>query len=247
MKKFWTFSLLCLLGLSASTITSKAASSEAGKLSLRRVVDTLFAVRDFSEVSISPDGRRVAWVESLTKANGMPSSNTAIYVQDLEGASPRRRLTAGNGVNNYSEQGLAWSPDSSRLAFLSDAGEVGQSDLYVTQITQGSPRRLTRLTGSVSNPQWSPDGKTLAFLYIKNAPRAPGPLEPMTPPSGVIEQRIYEQRLSIVDVTSGTVRQITPPDLYVYEYAWSPNSQHLVATAAAGVAPTAPAGLLTAK
>ena len=56
----------------------------------------------------------------------------------------------------------------------------------------------------------------------------------MTPPSGLIEQRVYEQRLTTVDAASGQVRQVSPADLYIYEYDWSPDGKSFVATAAHG-------------
>ena len=109
-----------------------------------------------------------------------------------------------------------------------------QLQLYVAKVTGGEARKLTDLKGSLDAPSWSPDGKTLALLFTENAPRLPGPLEPMTPPSGVIGGKIYEQRLTTVDVATGRVRQLSPADLYVYEYDWSPDGKKFVMTAAHG-------------
>ena len=135
---------------------------------------------------------------------------------------------------SYSEQDVAWSPDGKQLAFFSDAGGSGQSQLYVTDVAGGSPRKLTDLTGFLDSPQWAPDGKQIALLFTENAPRAGGPLMPMTPEVGVISSKIYEQRLTTVDVASGAVRQVSPPDMYVYEYDWAPDGQSFALTAAHG-------------
>jgi dipeptidyl aminopeptidase/acylaminoacyl peptidase len=43
-----------------------------------------------------------------------------------------------------------------------------------------------------------------------------------------------EQRLALMDSRSGRVRLLSPPELYVYEYDWSPDGSEIVATAAAG-------------
>src|SRR5579864_5270876 len=80
----------------------------------------------------------------------------------------------------------------------------------------------------------SPDGKSLAILFTENAPRAPGPLEPVAAATGVISEQTYNQRLTLVDAASGRVRQLSPADLYVYEYEWSPDGTTFVATAAPG-------------
>jgi dipeptidyl aminopeptidase/acylaminoacyl peptidase len=57
---------------------------------------------------------------------------------------------------------------------------------------------------------------------------------PMTPETGVIDKKVYEQRLTTVDVASGQVRQVSPADMYVYEYDWSPDSKSFALTAAPG-------------
>ena len=188
---------------------------------LDRAIRSLAAVREFQQAAISPDGRRVAWVESLPGEDGAPTPNSAIYVSAVKPPSESHRISAATGAA-CEEHSLAWSPDGKRLAFLSDAAAPGQLQLYVTGTPEGAAQRLTDLKGFLADPRWSPDGKTIAFLFTENAPRAAGPLEPMTPPSGDIEQQVYEQRLAVVDVSTGTVKPISPADLYVYEYDWSP-------------------------
>jgi dipeptidyl aminopeptidase/acylaminoacyl peptidase len=219
------------LAILLSTVVWSAASQ---KTSVDAVLDSVAAVHSFREVAISPEGQRVAWVETLPEANGAPSGNFAIFVTSLSSpGSSARRITAGSG-SACEEHGIAWSPDSRELAFLSNAQSADQLQLYVANVTGGSARKLTSLTGSLDEPSWSPDGKTLALLFTENAPRAPGPLGPMTPPSGVIDRKVYEQRLTTVDVATGHIQQLSPPDLYVYEYDWSPEGKQFVATAAHG-------------
>jgi dipeptidyl aminopeptidase/acylaminoacyl peptidase len=225
---------LAMLILAASWAVIAKPAQAAGT-SLDEAVNSLFGVHEFDGVALSPDGRRVAWVERQQGSNGEPSSGTRIYVLDLAvNTSHPVRITAGDG-SDYSEDSPAWSPDSRHLAFLSDAAGAGESQLYVADAASASCRKLTDLRGDLSDPAWSPDGKRLAFLFIENAPRAPGPLEPMTPLSGVVEEHIYEQRVATVDVASGNVKQVSPADEYVYEYDWSPDSRAFAATAAEGL------------
>jgi dipeptidyl aminopeptidase/acylaminoacyl peptidase len=173
----------------------------------------------------------VAWVE----AEGLGSSPRGIFVCNLASpASTRRRITAGSSEEASEEREIAWSPDSRQLAFLSNAQTADQMQLYVANVAGGDARKLTDLKGSLSSPSWSPDGRTLALLFIENAPRLPGPLEPMMLPSGEIGGKTYEQRLTTVGVATGQVRQLSPADLYVYEYDWSPDGKSFVMTAARG-------------
>jgi len=244
---------------------------------IHEVEKTLFAARRFEQVMISPDGKRVAWVETLIGKDGAPSGNTAIYVAGVEAKAPPRRLRAGVGAGDHEEGSVAWSLDSKRVAFLSDALKAGQLQLYVANVSgrdgnatnaTGATRatnatdaadatnatnatdatnatkatgamgagakRLTNVKGFLAEPKWSPDGKTIAVLFTENATRASGPLVAETPQTGEIKDAFFEQRLAVVDVASGKLRQISPADTYVYEYDWAPDGLRFAVTAALG-------------
>ena len=202
--------------------------------SIDQAMAQLTKVRRYGEAMISPDGKSVAWVESLPTKGDAPAEGTAIYIGAAAGGGSPVRITAGTGSAALDEHNIAWSPDSRSVAFLSDAGDPGQLQLYVAPAAGGAARKLTRLKGYLATPQWSPDGQTIAILFTANAPRASGPLQPRTPDVGVVEDHYFEQRLTTVNAATGAVRQLTPADLYVYEYDWSPDSKRLITTAAHG-------------
>jgi dipeptidyl aminopeptidase/acylaminoacyl peptidase len=185
-------------------------------------------VRSFQQAAISPDGTHVAWVQDSDSEGG-----TSIYVQDLNSSNSKpRRISAGTG-DSLSEDQVAWSPDSKRIAFLSDAESRDQAELYVAAIDGNSTRKLTSVSGALADPGWSPDGKAIAFLFTENAPRA-NPLMPMAPETGLIAEKVYEQRLTVLDVGSSKLQEISPPDMYVYEYDWSPDSKSFALLSAHG-------------
>lgn len=189
-------------------------------------------VRGFHQVAISPDGNHVAWVEDSVNASG-ESNGTAIYVQDLKTPNSKPRRISADPNESGSEDTIAWSADSRHIAFLSDVENHAQAQLYIAAAEQGGARKLTSVDGALANPTWSADGKTIAILFTENARRA-NPLNAMAPETGVISEKVSEQRLALVDVRTGNVRQISPADMYVYEYDWSPDHKNFAVIAAHG-------------
>lgn len=212
------------------------AAASQSSLAADPAIHAMFDVRSFLQAEISPDGKRVAWVEALAGPGGAPSANAAIYVADVNAPAHAASITAGDGRLPHEEHDVAWSSDGKRIAFLSDAATPGQLQLFVVDATGGAtkPKQLSRFTGFVSGPGWSPDGKTIAVLYTENASRAAGPLVAETPDEGVVSDSYFEQRLTLVDPATSRAREISPADTYIYEYDWAPDSNHLVVTSAHG-------------
>jgi len=225
--------LLCAVLLWMPAAVSSAASTAAPTDPVDTLADALFATRTFSQVALAPDGATVAWVESLHDAAGQPTGKTAVYVADPRKPAARRRIAALPGKD--AEEGhLSWAPDSRRLAFLSDAARPGQAQIYLADVGGGKTRRLTQLVGYLDAPRFSPDGRSLAFLFTANSPRIPGPTHPTAKDAGVVEEKIYEQRITVIDLAAPAVREVSPADLYVYEYDWTPDGTGFAAIAAHG-------------
>jgi dipeptidyl aminopeptidase/acylaminoacyl peptidase len=236
MNAKWMKMSLFLAGGSLSCVTALAQAPAKPKSNpaLDDAMRAMFGVRAFQQAAISPDGKHVAWVESLPGSGHAPSSNSAIYVAATDSAAVTKRIVAGDGKTAHEEHDLAWSRDSQRIAFLSDTGSPGQLQLFVVETSGGAPKQLTHLKGFLSAPSWSPDGTTIALLFTENATRASGPLVAETPDEGVVSEDLHEERLTLVNAATSRVRQISPNDLYVYEFDWAPDGKRLVVTAAHG-------------
>ena len=187
------------------------------------------ATRWFPQAVISPDGSHVAYVESLA------GGKSAIKVSIPYAAATPIHIGAGDGKAACDEEAIAWSPDSYQIAFLSDCAKADQFQLYVAPAAGGAAKQVTHLTGLLADPRWSPDGKRIAVLFTENLPHRAGPLDPVPPDSGVLESKIYEQRIAVIDLASGSSRQIHPADMYIYEYDWSPDGRSFAVSAAAGM------------
>ena len=90
-----------------------------------------------------------------------------IWLLDVNWGMPRL-LTAGA----YNEHSLAWSPDSSRVAFISNRSDNPDDnqlyDLWSIDIESKSVSRYTENFGTAHQPSWSPNGKWIAFLGSRN-------------------------------------------------------------------------------
>jgi dipeptidyl aminopeptidase/acylaminoacyl peptidase len=188
---------------------------------------------DFKRVAISPDGQQLAWVEAAPTPAGPSGRLKIIRLAARSGGAPVRITAARDGADREEDEPV-FSPDGKRLAFLSDAEKSGQPQLYVADVASGAIRKLTQVSGHLDQPSWSPDGKRLAVLYLEGEANALGPLGPAVRETGVIGSVVREKRIALVPVEGGALTQVSPEDLFVYEYAWSPDGTTFAATGAHG-------------
>ena len=209
-----------------------AAASAAERPSVDAVLDALDRLHELRQAALSPDGTRVAWVERLRSPEGFGGPST-IHLAPRTGG-PARTLGAGRDGRPHHEHDVRFSPDSRTIAFLSDADRAGQLQLYLASGAGGPTRALTRVAGQLADPRWSPDGRRIAILYIRGSTQPHGALVAYRPDAGVVEEKVDEQRIAIVDAETGALREVSPPDLYVYDYDWSPDGRRLIVEGAPG-------------
>ena len=227
---------LRMFGLSAAVVVALASAApraQAPARSIGGVLDTLDRVRGFHQTAISPDGKRVAWVEDVSAAEG----TTAIYLRTIGApASDTRAILASNAGRGHKDDSIAWAPDGQTLAFFSDAGtSPSQQQVYVVDADAATPaRRITSVKGQLDKPLWSPDGKQLAILFVAGSTQGTGALVAYKPDSGVVGDVLEEQRIAIVDLNTRAVREVSPANMFVYDYDWSPDGQSFAAEAVEG-------------
>ena len=181
----------------------------------------------YDDVALSFEGKRVAWAQSTAA-----TTSTQIYFCETSGDQAAAVIKPGLD-DTRKDSDPAWSPDSKALAFFSTAGEKDQAQLWTVSADGSHPQKLTHLKGYAARPHWSHDGKRIAFLYIEGATGG-GPLMAAPATTGVIDTAIHNQRIAVLDISSGRLDQISPANLHVYDFDWSPDDKLFVTTAAPG-------------
>ena len=92
---------------------------------------------------------------------------------------------------------------------------------------------MTSVKGQLAQPKWSPDGKQLAVLFVAGSTQGTGALVAHKPDAGVVGDVVEEQRIAIVD-HDGQVREVSPANMFVYDYDWSPDGTAFAAEAVEG-------------
>ncbi|MCH7870313.1 MAG: S9 family peptidase, partial [Planctomycetes bacterium] len=126
----------------------------------RLALDDLFKMKAVGRVAISPDGQRIVF--ELTRFDLKKNKNfTQLMLVEAERgpARPARPLTDGE----QSDSRPKWSPDGSRLAFISNREKA--SCLYVLPMDGGEPKRITTRDGNVRDFDFSPNGRRLAYTW----------------------------------------------------------------------------------
>jgi dipeptidyl aminopeptidase/acylaminoacyl peptidase len=146
--------LISVCCLAIASVCGQAAQTSATRHPIS--FDDFIGLHAVSDLQLSPDGRLAAFVVtgySLQTNRG----NSDIWIVDVAGRSPARRLTDKPGSDSQPR----WSPDGKHLAFVSDRD--GSSQIYLVSPTGGELRKISRLKMGPANLTWSPDGTQIAF------------------------------------------------------------------------------------
>ena len=146
-------------------------------------------VGDGAGFAISPRGDRIAWVQK-----------DKVWWAPLDGSSAPAAVQAFQARGNC--RNLRWSPDGSRLAFVSRRGD--HAFIGVFDPAGKAVRYLDPSVDQDSEPAWSPDGKRVAFIRIPSSPSAREILRPHRegPPWSIL----------VADAATGKARTIFRAD-----------------------------------
>lgn len=124
-----------------------------------------------------------------------------IFTVGIDGSSPRQ-LTNAPG-QDFSP---AWSPDGSRIAFVSERD--GNANLYLMNADGSGQVALTTDPSDELGPAWSPDGSHIAF----------------------ISNRSGEPLIYLMSASGGPARLLSPPETTITagSLSWAPDGTRIV-------------------
>ena len=146
--------------LIAACLLTPAATMAQSSAPLKPIThESLWMMKRVGAPAASPDGKWVVY--SLVEPSYDPDKAVSdLWLVAVDGIKPPRKITNTKAP----EGGVAWSPDSSSIAFTTkrEGDEVEQ--VYVINLAEGGEaRRLTNVSTGASNPKWRPDGKAILF------------------------------------------------------------------------------------
>jgi dipeptidyl aminopeptidase/acylaminoacyl peptidase len=176
---------------------------------------------DDNDPAWSPDGTRIAYVSNHEKDPDQSGNDEILVIDARPGAMPRNVVTA------YAPSGqhLAWSPDGKRIAYLKGLepkyNAYNQNELEVVPSTGGASRALAQnLDRGVFQPEFTPDGSSITFLYADDRRQYParvalsaGTVERLAGPDTVVEQQSHAGGRTAVTATTDSAA----PEIFALE------------------------------
>jgi dipeptidyl aminopeptidase/acylaminoacyl peptidase len=194
--------------------------------------EDILDIRTASEIQVSADGGRVAFVvtEPADPARPQKPPDTNIWVAPADGSHPARLFAASSRSDTHPR----WSPDGRFMAFLSDRGEpVGEqkaakNQVYLMRADGGEAEQLTNLKGGVQDLKWSRDGKLIAFTVLDPDTEAGQKKRQDGYDENFVDHQYKFARLWVLSLADGKAEQVTRQDLHITGFDWSADGAELV-------------------
>lgn len=197
--------------------------------------ELMFKAKGVAEVSVSPDGKRVAFSVSTPAMEGEHSEWISQIHVSTSGSGPVQ-LTRGD----KSATNPAWSPDGQWIAFLTPRAGP-KANLWRIPVGGGEAEQLTDEKGGITAFLWSPDGSQIAFLMPDPKSDAEERAEKEKRDAFVVNDNFKRSRLYAVPIALNpegkrAVRRLTGGDLHVggllggRNFDWSPDGTRIVFT-----------------
>ena len=231
--------------VASCTLLISSAAADPKKPTTLQVADYL-DLEWVRNPQISPDGKKVIYTrQRVDKMKDKIVS--ALWIINSDGTNNRQLMEGGGGL---------WSPDGTRIAFVKPDAN-GRPQIYARSMdAEGLVTQVTSFEFAPTAMEWSPDGRSLAFVarvaqksdWKITLPQRPEGAE-WTPDPVIVEDLHYRQdrvgytntgydHLFVVSSEGGTPRQLTSGNWNVglrrigaiafpARLSWSPDSRKI--------------------
>ena len=149
--------VLLVLLFGSALATRAIGQTQSAKVPLTH--ELMWLMKRVGAPNPSPDGKWVVF-SLVEPAYDEKDQVSDLWIVPADGSAKPRRLTFTKG----GEGGVAWSPDSQRIAFSAKREGDDANQIYVLDVVGGGEAiRVTSLSTGARSPQWRPDGKALLF------------------------------------------------------------------------------------
>src|ERR1700722_494631 len=175
-------------------------------------VDQILSLKRAGAPALSPDGRLVAYTVRATNWDDN-TYDTQIWIADAATGATRQLTNS-----KKSSQAPEWSPDGSRLAFISDRTDKRQ--IYVINPLAGEAEAVTSLEDGVGSFKWAPDGKSIAYTATDAKSAAVKDRDKKYGEFQVVEQDFRMTHLYVTDLAAKATRTLTSDAFTVGSFSW---------------------------
>ena len=178
------------------------------------------------DVRLAPSGKHVVYCLRPVSIHG-ENKTSSLWIAEVGKEHSAWQLTSGL----FDDELPRWSPDSKKIAFVSDRAEPGQcSAIYCLDMASSESFALTNPKNKkkIVSFKWSPNGHFIAFL-------SPDELtaEESSKLSSGDDAIVYNgnwdfNRLRCLDLETNTTRTLFRRPSHVNEFEWSPDSDEIL-------------------
>ncbi|KAI0104344.1 putative acylamino-acid-releasing enzyme [Nemania sp. FL0031] len=185
------------------------------------LIDSILDLPLPTGIQLSPDGLRVIYTttQKWQHREGSRCQKTRLWEADTGIESSARPLTSGE----WHDRSPRWAPDGKSVAFISDRASPGRSSaIYKINGEHHEAQAITEEDDNreISTFAFSPSGNTLAFL--RSSECHPSETEPvLTKGLWFWGQSWKEVRLNLLDMRSGSIKEVGNDNENVTELAWN--------------------------